>query len=77
MNARPCEPPDGNEKITELLGRWSAGESESLERLLPLVYDELRSIAGRVFRRERGSHSLQPTALVNEAFLKLVGGRPI
>ena len=59
-------------EVTELLNQWSAGDSEALEKLLPIVYWELRRIADNYLRRERSGHTLQPTALVNEAFPKLV-----
>ena len=57
--------------ITKLLQSWSAGDSQAAERVLPLVYDELRRIASRQLRQERGDHTLQATALVNEAYLRL------
>ncbi|HEV8580639.1 MAG TPA: sigma-70 family RNA polymerase sigma factor [Thermoanaerobaculia bacterium] len=57
--------------VTQLLGRWSAGEREAAEELLPLVYDELRRIALRQFGRERKDHTLQATAIVHEAYLRL------
>lgn len=58
-------------EITKLLQR---GDPQSLEKLLPIVYDELRSLAGAIFRGEfRANHTLQPTALVHEAYLKLIG----
>lgn len=57
--------------LTGLLHRWQAGDSAVEERLLPLVYGELRRIAGRELRRERSDHTLQPTALVHELFLRL------
>ena len=60
------------ESITDLLLKWSSGDATALEQLMPLVYDELRRLAGRYLRRERDNHSLQPTALVNEAYLRLV-----
>jgi RNA polymerase sigma-70 factor (ECF subfamily) len=60
------------ESITQLLLQWSNGDSSALEKLMPLVYDELRRLAGRYLRRERENHTLQPTALVNEAYLRLV-----
>ncbi len=60
------------ENITGLLLRWSGGDATALEQLMPLVYDELRRLAVRYLRRERDNHSLQPTALVNEAYLRLV-----
>lgn len=58
--------------VTELLQRWSGGDPDALERLLPLVYDELRRMADQFLRRERVDHTLQPTALVHELFLKMV-----
>ena len=61
--------------ITELLGRWSRGDEEALDQLMPLVYGELRRLAAAYLRRERQAHTLQPTALVNEAYLKLVRQR--
>jgi|SRR5687768_8212224 len=61
--------------VTELLLRWKAGDAAALEDLLPVVYDELRQLAQRYMRRERGDHTLQPTALVHEAYLRLVSGR--
>jgi RNA polymerase sigma factor (TIGR02999 family) len=63
--------------ITALLNRWRQGDSKALEQLLPVVYEELRRIAARQLRRERANHTLQPTALVHEAYLKLVGQRRI
>jgi RNA polymerase sigma factor (TIGR02999 family) len=59
-------------EVTELLVRWSEGDTEALDRLLPIVYAELRRIADAYLRRERSGHTLQATALVHEAFLKLV-----
>ncbi len=59
-------------EITGLLQAWSQGESSALERLLPLVHGELRRLAGRYMARERDGHLLQTTALVNEAYLRLV-----
>lgn len=58
--------------VTEMLARWSDGDEAVLERLLPLVYDELRRVAARQMRRERADHTLQTTALVHEAYLRLV-----
>ena len=60
------------EDISRLLRAWSQGEQDALERLAPIVYDELRSLARRYMRRERPGHSLQTSALVNEAYLRLV-----
>ena len=58
--------------VTGLLLKWRQGDAEALARLLPLVYDELRQIAARQLQRERADHTLQPTAIVHETFLKLV-----
>jgi RNA polymerase sigma factor (TIGR02999 family) len=60
--------------ITTLLERWSAGDPRGVDVLLPVVYGELREMAERIFHREKVGHTLQPTALVHEAFLRLVGG---
>jgi RNA polymerase sigma factor (TIGR02999 family) len=59
--------------VTRLLADWRAGDASALERLTPLVYDELRRLASGYLRRERSSHTLQPTALVHEAYLRLAG----
>ncbi len=61
--------------ITRLLAEWSAGNQAALDQLLPLVYDELRHLASRYMRRERSDHLLQTTALVHEAYLRLVNQR--
>jgi RNA polymerase sigma factor (TIGR02999 family) len=60
-------------EITRLLAEWSNGDRQALEKLTPLVYDELRRLAGRYLRQERSGHTLQSTALVHEAYMKLVG----
>jgi RNA polymerase sigma factor (TIGR02999 family) len=59
-------------EITELLGRWRQGDQAALERLVPVVYAELGRMAARHMRNERALRSLQPTALVHEAYLRLV-----
>jgi RNA polymerase sigma-70 factor, ECF subfamily len=59
-------------EITMLLRAWSEGDQSALERLAPIVYDELHRLAGRYMKRERPGHSLQTTALVNEAYMRLV-----
>ena len=59
--------------VTILLGRMSSGDAAALDRLLPLVYHELRRLAARCMDRESAGHTLQPTALVHEAYLRLVG----
>jgi RNA polymerase sigma factor (TIGR02999 family) len=61
--------------VTELLRAWSEGDSGARDRLMPLVYDELRRRAAAYLRREARDHTLQPTALVHEAYLRLVDQR--
>jgi RNA polymerase sigma factor (TIGR02999 family) len=61
--------------VTELLVHWSRGDQEALNKLIPLVYDELHKLARRHLRRERSDHTLQTTALVHEAYLKLIDQR--
>src|SRR5260370_15893081 len=63
---------DDHGEVTQLLARWGQGDREALDVLTPLVYAELRKIADGYLRRERHGHTLQPTALVNEAWLRLV-----
>jgi len=60
------------EGITQLLIRWSDGDQAAMETLMPLVYDELRQMASTFLRRERRQHTLQPTAIVHEVYLRLV-----
>jgi len=59
-------------QITQLLLAWRGGDSTALDSLMPLVYEQLRVLASRYMRRERAGHTLRPTALVNEAYLKLL-----
>jgi RNA polymerase sigma factor (TIGR02999 family) len=63
--------------ITQILSELKNGEPDALNELLPLVYNELRQLANSYLRRERSNHTLQPTALVHEAFLRLVGQNEI
>lgn len=63
--------------MTGLLHEWREGDQGALERLIPLVHEELRRIAGRCMAGERVGHSLQATALVHEAYLRLVEGKPV
>ena len=63
--------------VTQLLRAWSDGDEKALERLLPLVEAELRRLARGYMARERRGHTLQPTALVNEAFLRLIDARHV
>ena len=64
-------PPDRS--VSDLLLRWRDGDSSALERLMPLVYDELHALARRQLHGERADHTLQTTALLHEAYLRLVG----
>jgi RNA polymerase sigma factor (TIGR02999 family) len=61
-------------EVTELLARWRGGEARALEELMPVVYGELYHLARLQMRRERRDHTLQPTALVHEAYVRLVSG---
>ncbi len=76
LMAQPKTPRTGPDKppgdVTALLLEWSSGSHEALEKLIPLVYGDLRDRAEKYLRRERAGHTLQPTALVHEASLKLV-----
>lgn len=64
-------------EVTNLLLRWGEGDRQAFDALAPLVYDELRRLAGRYLRRERSDHTLQSTALVHEAYLRLVDQRNV
>jgi RNA polymerase sigma factor (TIGR02999 family) len=66
-----------SKSVTQLLERWAGGDQAALASLVPLVYDELRRQARRYLRRERDDHTLQPTALVHEAYLRLAKQRPV
>jgi RNA polymerase sigma factor (TIGR02999 family) len=66
-----------NGEVTQMLQRWRAGEPEVLDDLIPIVYDQLHAIAAGYMRRERDDHTLQPTALVNEVYLRLFNQRKI
>jgi RNA polymerase sigma factor (TIGR02999 family) len=67
--AAPAHPGE----VTQLLLAWRQGDRNALDRLIPLVYAELHRMAERYLRRERLGHTLQPTAIVNEAYLRLIG----
>lgn len=67
----------GRGDITELLVRWRSGDAHALERLMPIVYGELHALARRYMRGERQDHTLQSTALVHEAYLRLADARAI
>ena len=64
--------PNPDDGPTELLRAWSQGDGSALDRLMPLVYDELHGLAQRYMRQERPDHTLQATSLVNEAYLRLI-----
>lgn len=73
MNGREREASE----ITEMLREWSDGKPEALDNLLPLVYTELHRQAASFLRKERPGHTLQTTALINEAYLKLIDRRDV
>ena len=83
MNELPTETSDTQDpssspgEVTQLLLQWNGGDSSALDRLLPVVYTELRRVADSYLRRERPGHTLQATALINEAYLRLVGAQNI
>jgi RNA polymerase sigma factor (TIGR02999 family) len=64
-------------EVTQLLSAWSHGDQTALNKLMPIVYDELRRLAHQYMRRENPGHSLQTTALVNEAYLRLAQGKAV
>jgi len=74
-DASSSDNPIGEGEVTRLLGEIGRGQSQAVNDLLPLVYDELHRLARSYFRRERGEHTLQPTALVHEAYIRLVDQR--
>jgi RNA polymerase sigma factor (TIGR02999 family) len=69
-------PQEPSSPVTQLLVRWRDGDREALEALMPLVYNELRRLAHHYLRQERSDHTLQSTALVHEAYLRLAGQNP-
>jgi len=71
------DPPAARPEITRVLAAWRQGDDRALERLLPMVYAELRAIAGRHLGGERAQHTLQPTALVHETYLNLIQQRQV
>src|ERR1700743_486226 len=62
-----------DEAVTKALQELARGDASALDRVMPLVYSELRRLAGSYLRRERDGHTLQPTALVHEAYFRLIG----
>src|SRR5215471_5965833 len=69
------QPMAATHNVTQLLNQWATGDQQALHELTPIVYKELRVLAASYLRKERQDHTLQPTALVNEAYLRLVGQR--
>ncbi len=67
---------EASNPVTEMLVRWRGGDREALEQLMPLVYTELRRLAHHYLSQERSGHTLQSTALVHEAYLRLAGQNP-
>lgn len=68
---------EGSGEVTLLLRRWRTGDAKVLDDLMPLVYDQLHAIAQGYMRHERSDHTLQPTALVNEAYMRLLNQRKV
>jgi RNA polymerase sigma factor (TIGR02999 family) len=64
-------------EVTQLLKAWSNGDEDALQKIIPIVYQELHRLAGRYMRKEKPGHTLQTSALVNEAYLKLVGQKRV
>ena len=71
------DPPRQEHEITQLLAEWREGNQAALDELYPLVYDELHRLARRYMSRERKGHTLQTTALINEAYVRLVDQRSV
>lgn len=72
-----CSSKMSEKQITQLLQEFRDGQHDTLDKLLPMVYDELRQLANSYLRKERNNHTLQPTALVHEAYLRLIGQNEI
>lgn len=68
---------EATQEVTKLLGQWGQGDEQALDALTPLVYNELRRLAKSYLRRERPDHTLQGTALVHEAYMRLVDQRQV
>ena len=75
FNSAVFMPTPESHEVTRLLLAWSKGDQEALDRLLPLVYGELRRLAQSYMRRERAGHTLQTTALIHEAYLRLIDAK--
>jgi RNA polymerase sigma factor (TIGR02999 family) len=76
-SGHPVSAAAGPSSITALLHSWSGGDEQALDRLVPLVYDELRRLARRHLRHERDDHTLQGTGLVHEAFMRMAEQRSV
>src|SRR5262245_47046938 len=74
---RAAAPPASPGEVTRLLLAWRQGDRSALDRLIPLVYGELHRMAERHLRGERPGHTLQPTAIVNEAYMRLIGRQEV
>ncbi|QOC21355.1 sigma-70 family RNA polymerase sigma factor [Wenzhouxiangella sp. AB-CW3] len=72
-STQPSSAPGPAGDLDKILQQYSSGDEAAVHELLPLVYDELRALAGRQLARQRHGHTLQPTALINEAYLRLAG----
>src|SRR3989440_11620817 len=70
-------PSSTRQEVTQLLGEWGNGDDRALEKLVPLVHPELRRLAHHYMSRERAGHTLQTTALVNEAYVRLVDQKDV
>lgn len=77
LESSPHPPEQSPGEITLLLGQIAAGNEAAKEQLIALVYDKLHKMAGAIMPRERSNHTLQPTALVHEAYFKLFVGKPL
>lgn len=75
LSAKVPEMADQEMELTQLLAAWSSGDTKALDILMPIVFDELRKLARSHLKREHDGHTLQPTALVNELYLRLTGKR--
>jgi RNA polymerase sigma factor (TIGR02999 family) len=73
----PMSEDEAPREVTQLLVRWSKGDQDALDELTPLVYDELRRLARAYLRRERVGHTLESTALVHEAYMRLVDQKDV
>jgi len=71
------ETPPNSPEITQLLLAWGKGDDTALDQLIPVVYGELRRIAGNFMRKQNPAHTLQASALVNEAFLRLIDSNKV